>query len=143
MLLGILPAVVERDFSAFGAALHELQLNVGAAFAPVQGGIYSSPRSEAIIAELGRSGTGGRRTDLMGPDALRVRGSVRVRASLGDQPAHDRCGLDPSTVTWTRAANHGALLERVDALERGLIRGARCKEYLPTLSRGPFRFIMR
>src|SRR5208337_358349 len=56
VLLGILPAVVERDLLAFGAALDELQASIGAAFAPVQGSVYTSTQSEGLIADLGRPG---------------------------------------------------------------------------------------
>ena len=47
VLLEILPAVIERDLEAFGAALGELQERVGAAFAPAQGGIYATPQAAA------------------------------------------------------------------------------------------------
>ena len=59
VLLGILPAVVERDLLAFGAALDELQARIGAAFAPVQGSVYTSTQSEGLIADLGRLGLSG------------------------------------------------------------------------------------
>ncbi len=38
VMLGVLPAIVERDLAAFGAAIEELQAHVGASFAPAQGG---------------------------------------------------------------------------------------------------------
>lgn len=56
VLPGILPAVVERDLLAFGAALDELQARIGAAFAPVRGSVYTSTQSEGLIADLGRPG---------------------------------------------------------------------------------------
>lgn len=43
VLLGILPAVAERDLPAFGASLEEIQGRVGSWFAPAQGGVYASP----------------------------------------------------------------------------------------------------
>jgi beta-RFAP synthase len=112
VLLGLLPAVLERDLSAFGDALHELQLNVGSAFAPVQGGIYSSPQSESVIKELARSGLVGAGQSSWGPTlyAFGVLGEPE-RAWLISR-LHERCGLSPSAMTWTRAANHGALLEQ-------------------------------
>jgi beta-RFAP synthase len=112
VLLGILPAVAERDLPAFGAALNELQVKVGAAFAPVQGGVYSSPRSEAIITELGRLRLVGAGQTSWGPTlyafgALPEAEEARITNRLVDQ-----LGIDPRTVSWTRAANHGALLAR-------------------------------
>ena len=67
MLLGILPAVADHDFPAFGAALHELQLKVGESFAAVQGGVFSSSRSDAIIAGLRRMGLAGAGQSSWGP----------------------------------------------------------------------------
>ena len=61
MLIEILPAVLEHDLEAFGAALGELQERVGAAFAPAQGGIYATPQAALIVNELkslGFVGTG-------------------------------------------------------------------------------------
>ena len=52
VLLEILPAVIEHDLPAFGAALSELQSNMGACFAPAQGGIYTAPTATAIVEEL-------------------------------------------------------------------------------------------
>ena len=113
VLLGILPAVAERDFPSFGAALHELQLKVGAAFAPAQGGIFSSPRSEAIVAEMNRLGLTGAGQTSWGPTLfafgiLSASEQARIAARLLDQ-----FELDPFTVNWTRVANHGALPTRL------------------------------
>jgi predicted sugar kinase len=52
----MLPALAERELRDFGEALSELQRHVGAAFAPLQGGPYSSPVSEALVEALGRMG---------------------------------------------------------------------------------------
>jgi beta-RFAP synthase len=113
VVLGILPAVAERDLSAFGDSLHELQVKVGEAFAPVQGGIYSSSRSEAIVDALGRLGLLGAGQTSWGPTlyafgALSQSEQARVIVRIIDQFC-----VDPSTVSWTRAADHGALLERL------------------------------
>jgi beta-RFAP synthase len=115
VVLGILPAVAERDLSAFGDALHELQVKVGEAFAPVQGGIYSCSRSESIVDELGRLGLVGAGQTSWGPTlyafgALSQSEHARVIDRIVDQSC-----VDPSTVSWTSAANHGALLERLSS----------------------------
>lgn len=111
VLLGILPAVAEHDLPAFGAVLHELQVQVGQAFAPVQGGIYSNPRSESIVAELGRLGLSGAGQTSWGP-TLFAFGEIPAsdRVSLAAKLV-DRFHLDASLVNWTSAANHGAVLE--------------------------------
>jgi beta-RFAP synthase len=111
VLLGILPAVVERDIETFGRALIELQHHVGSAFAPVQGGLFSSPQSASLIDELGRLGLAGAGQSSWGPTIyafgiVSQRHRSRIAARL-----LDRFGLAPTSVLWTRAANHGAILE--------------------------------
>jgi beta-RFAP synthase len=113
VLLGILPAVAERDLETFGQALKELQHHVGSAFAPVQGGLFSSPQSSSLIDELGHLRLAGAGQSSWGP-AIYAFGTVSERDR--DQIAariSDRCGLPPAAVHWTRAANRGAILERL------------------------------
>ncbi len=60
VLLGLLPAVVEHDLAAFGAALTAIQFHVGRSFAPAQaGGLYGRPDLEPMIDFLRRSGLHG------------------------------------------------------------------------------------
>jgi beta-RFAP synthase len=110
-LLGILPAIVERDLTAFGAALEELQAHVGASFAPAQGGSFSAPRASEIIEELHRAGFVGCGQSSWGPTLYgftdRPRGEVRERADHLRQ----RLELGPSAVIVTGAANRGASIE--------------------------------
>jgi beta-ribofuranosylaminobenzene 5'-phosphate synthase len=49
LLLGILPALVERDLQTFGEALYDYNRRAGEIFRPVQGGIYSHGRTAAIV----------------------------------------------------------------------------------------------
>jgi beta-RFAP synthase len=120
VLLGILPAVIERDLPAFGAAVSELQHHVGAAFAPVQGGVYGSPRAAAIIAELGRLGLVGAGQSSWGPTLFAFGSLPEPDRSLIASRLRERSGLDPSTIVWTRAANHGVLLDGIEL--RGKVR---------------------
>jgi predicted sugar kinase len=105
-----LPAVVEHDLPAFGAALGELQAHIGAAFAPVQGNVYATAQSESIITELGRLGLYGAGQSSWGPTLYAF--GVLPEPERGVVAAHlsERYGLDPSAVTWTKAANQGAVL---------------------------------
>lgn len=48
-LLGLLPAVQERDIRAFGEALFEFNRLAGEAFSAVQGGTYATPAVETLI----------------------------------------------------------------------------------------------
>jgi len=110
VLLGILPAVVERDLAVFGAAVNELQLRVGAAFAPVQGSVYASPQSAAIIADLGRLGLFGAGQSSWGPTLYAFGSMAEPERDLVVSRLRERFGLHPAAVTWTRAANQGAVL---------------------------------
>ncbi|QEH37329.1 hypothetical protein OJF2_59190 [Aquisphaera giovannonii] len=110
VLLGLVPAVLERDLAAFGEALSDLQREVGRAFAPSQGGTYASPQAEAIVEELGRIGLVGAGQTSWGPTLyafgrLGERDRERIGSSL-------RLGfqLSPSAVSWTTAANRGAAI---------------------------------
>ena len=59
VLLGMLPALLERDLTAFGEALYEFNARVGEAFAPVQGGVYAHPRLTELVAFIRTQGTRG------------------------------------------------------------------------------------
>ena len=114
VLLGILPAIAEHDLPAFGTALDELQAHIGAAFAPVQGSIYASARSEGIIAELGRLGLSGAGQSSWGPTLYAFGVLSEPERELVASRIQERYGLHPATITWTKAANQGALLAPVN-----------------------------
>ncbi len=111
VLLGILPAVVEhRDLPAFGAALGELQAHIGAAFAPVQGSAYATVQSESIITDLGRLGLHGAGQSSWGPTLYAFGVGSESERDVVASRLRERYGLYPSAVTWTKAANQGAVL---------------------------------
>ena len=61
VLMGVMPAVVERDLASFGAAVTAIQMLIGSHFAPAQGGVFTSKRVEAAahgLAEAGAVGIG-------------------------------------------------------------------------------------
>ena len=107
VLLEILPAVIERDLPAFGAALGELQAHVGACFAPAQGGIYAarrrSDRRRATEPRIRRRGA-----ELVGSDTLRLLGMGEPELCRHAEQLRQQFGLDQKSVFQTRAANHGA-----------------------------------
>ncbi len=111
VLLDLLSAVADRELNAFGAALSEIQREVGSAFAPAQGGVYASPQSEAIVADLGRLGLVGAGQSSWGP-SLYAFGSLddEARRDLARR-IQDRHDLPPAAVAWTRARDRGADLE--------------------------------
>jgi beta-RFAP synthase len=111
VLLGILPAIVERDIGDFGASLEELQAHVGASFAPAQGGLFSAPRASEIIGELRRAGFVGCGQSSWGPTLYGFTDRPRAEASRIAEDLRGRLELQPSAVTLTLAANRGASIE--------------------------------
>jgi beta-RFAP synthase len=111
VLLDLLPAVVERDLDAFGAALMEIQSDVGAAFAPAQGGVYASPQGRAIGEDLGRSRFVGIGQSSWGPTIYAF--SDRSPEEIADQAERlgRRFAIAPADILVTRADNQGACFQ--------------------------------
>jgi beta-ribofuranosylaminobenzene 5'-phosphate synthase len=118
VLLDLLPAAVEHDLRAFGAALMELQGDVGAAFAPAQGGNYASPQGRAIVEDLVRSRFVGIGQSSWGPTIYAF--SDRAPDEIADHANRlsRRFAIDPACFLITRADNQGACC-RVFGVERG------------------------
>ena len=110
VLLEILPAVIEHDLTAFGAALSELQARVCACFAAAQGGIFASPQAAMIVGELRRLGFVGVGQSSWGPTLYGFCSSKTDDMSTKVKGACHRLGLDESSLFWTKADNQGAEL---------------------------------
>jgi beta-RFAP synthase len=67
ILMGALPALIERDLKGFGAAVAEIQRHVGDCFKDVQGGRFAHPASARLIRELERRGAPGAGQTSWGP----------------------------------------------------------------------------
>jgi beta-ribofuranosylaminobenzene 5'-phosphate synthase len=67
VLMGVMPALVEQDIEAFGAAITAIQLLVGEHFAPAQGGVFTSKRVEALARRLAEAGAVGIGQSSWGP----------------------------------------------------------------------------
>lgn len=67
VLLDILPAIGERDFDRFSAALYEYGALVGDYFSAVQGGRYAHPQTAALIEWLRTKGIAGVGQSSWGP----------------------------------------------------------------------------
>lgn len=107
VLLGMLPALAERDVGAFGEALYEFNRLVGEAFAPVQGGTYSCPRLEELVHYLRRQGIRGVAQSSWGPTIAAVVADEERAADLARR-LRQHFGLDEGQVCITAAANTGA-----------------------------------
>jgi beta-RFAP synthase len=105
----ILPAVLQHDLEAFGAALSELQQRVGAAFAPAQGGIYATPQAALIVKELKNLGFVGIGQSSWGPTIYAFSAMPRTEVDCLADRLRARFGLARSAVFCTKAANRGAV----------------------------------
>jgi len=110
VLLGILPAVIERDLHTFGDALGELQARVGACFAPAQGGIYGTAQAAAIVEDLKRLGFAGAGQSSWGPTVYAFGHHSEHDLVTSSQQLRHRFGLPEASIFHTRADNEGARL---------------------------------
>jgi beta-RFAP synthase len=93
VLMGLMPALIERDLPAFGAAVTTIQTLVGSHFAPAQGGLFTSRRVDALARRLVEAGAIGIGQSSWGPtgfafapseeEARRIAGSVRDEIGPG------------------------------------------------------------
>jgi beta-RFAP synthase len=110
VLLEMLPAVVERDLPAFGAALSALQARVGACFAPAQGGIFLSARAASIVDEVRNLGFVGVGQSSWGPTLYGFTDQTGSKLAASVTHLSRLLGLGQSSVFTTTSANHGATL---------------------------------
>ncbi len=108
VLLELLPAVVERDLAAFGAALGEIQARVGACFASAQGGVFRSPRAASIAHELGRLGFAGVGQSSWGPTLYGFTDLAPAETGSSIERLCRQFDLSRSSVFVTQATNSGA-----------------------------------
>lgn len=71
-LMRLVPAVVEEDVAAFGAAITEIQQLVGDHFAPVQGGRFASPGVRRYLEWFEQKGVPGLGQSSWGPTGFVV-----------------------------------------------------------------------
>jgi beta-RFAP synthase len=71
-LLGMLPAIAERNFDAFSQSLAEFGRMVGECFAAYQGGVYGSPVAQTATEALARHGVRGVAQSSWGPTLAAV-----------------------------------------------------------------------
>ncbi len=107
ILLGLLPAVAERDLDAFGEALFEFNRRAGEVFAPVQGGTYAGPEVADVVAFVQGQGVRGAGQSSWGPTVFAVVGDEERAEDLARR-VRDHCRLGPAGVLITVANNRGA-----------------------------------
>jgi len=112
-MLGILPAVAERDFPAFTESLTEFSRKVGACFAAQQGEQFFNPAAASVMEVLATYGVRGVAQSSWGP-TLAVVADSRFRAEWLAARLADTLAPNMSTIVCTTANNHGAKIEIVD-----------------------------
>jgi beta-ribofuranosylaminobenzene 5'-phosphate synthase len=111
VLLGLMPAVVERDLPRFGEVLEEIQQRVGQGFASAQGGTFAHSGLEAVAAEMRASGLRGVGQSSWGPTLYGFfEGSVGEKLALLDQ-LESRVPLASGDAFWTSASPRGATIQ--------------------------------
>ena len=108
LLLGLLPAVIEKDLSAFGESLEEIQQVVGAAFAPVQGGQFAEPETEAIIGQMKRIGLFGAGQSSWGPAIYAFSEEDRAQRIRIRNHLLERYEIQEENIFWTQGSTRGA-----------------------------------
>jgi beta-ribofuranosylaminobenzene 5'-phosphate synthase len=113
VLMGVLPAVVERDLDAFGSAITEIQRRLGDYFAPAQGGArYTSAKVGAVMETLERLGAKGIGQSSWGPTGFAFVDNeddawqIVARAKENSPQAN-------LTMLVCKAINHGARIEEI------------------------------
>jgi beta-RFAP synthase len=113
ILLGLLPAVAERDIEQFGIALGEVQRRVGECFAPVQEGIYAREELSEMASALQALGLHGVGQSSWGPTLYGFTDRPEDFRNFVISRLREHFGAALTTVMWTKAQNAGAAVERV------------------------------
>jgi beta-ribofuranosylaminobenzene 5'-phosphate synthase len=105
VLMQAMPALVEADLPNFAAAISEMQALLGAYFAPVQGGAFTSPAVAAALDLFENEGALGRGQSSWGPTGFTFT-HTREQAEKLVALARKYCrGLD---IRACEGLNHGA-----------------------------------
>lgn len=118
VLLGMLPAVVERDLDGFGRALTELQHEVGRIFSPAQRGPLAHPDSAAIVRFLRADGLHGVGQSSWGPALYAFSNDDAATRERFLQRLHVRFDLAPGSAFWAAPSRSGAILSTAEGMEK-------------------------
>jgi beta-RFAP synthase len=107
VLLGMLPALAERNPTTFGEALYDFNARVGEAFAPVQGGRYATAQAADLVAFMRRWGIRGVGQSSWGPAVFAIAGDEHEAGHLC-RDVQRQFALGPNEVLVTKARNQPA-----------------------------------
>ncbi len=107
LMMQALPALAESDLSRFGEVITALQASVGEHFAPVQGGVFTSPEVAAAMSWLTEQGAVAIGQTSWGPTGFcAVDGEARAAALLAQ--LGQRFTSEHTSFQVVRARNQGA-----------------------------------
>ena len=105
-----LPALVEADLPAFGAAISDIQRRVGQHFTPAQGGPFASRQVGEAITALGALGAHGLGQSSWGPTGFAFAASADEAESLVRR-LKEAGGTEGLDIRIVEGRNDGARIE--------------------------------
>lgn len=107
VLMQAMPAIVERDLTAFGQSIQVLQGHVGDYFSPVQGGRYASALVGSVLEYLQQSGVACFGQSSWGPTGFAIFENTEIAQKYLQQL---KIKFADQALTWQicSACNHGA-----------------------------------
>jgi len=111
VLLGMLPALAERDCQAFGEAVYDFNARVGELFTPVQGGRYASPLVGELVRFCRSRGVTGVGQSSWGPTIFAVVPDEQCAAQLNAELTR-AYEADLSQTFVCSACNRGAVVAK-------------------------------
>lgn len=117
VLMRILPAVAEAEFAAFADGLTEMQELIGEYFAPVQGGLFTSPDVEAALRAVAAQQRAGIGQTSWGPTGFAIVASDDDARRALEDARHATRGKSHLECTVVAARNRGATIHAAEARE--------------------------
>jgi len=108
VLMGAMPALIERDLPGFGAAITAIQKLVGEHFAPAQGGMFTSKRVEALVGALAEAGAVGIGQSSWGPTGFAFAPSEAAAREMTAAVRSDTA--DGTEIRIVHGRNAGAMI---------------------------------
>jgi beta-ribofuranosylaminobenzene 5'-phosphate synthase len=85
VMMGMMPALLEKDLTSFGRAVTTIQSEIGSYFAPAQGGVFTSKHVEATIGRLAKAGAVGIGQSSWGPTGFTFAASQTDAVRMVDE----------------------------------------------------------
>jgi beta-RFAP synthase len=124
VLMKILPGAAERNIVPFAHGLTEMQQTIGEYFAPVQGGVFTSPGVERALRAVAAQRTAGIGQSSWGPTGFAIVGSARdAEAALATAREAIR-GMPQIECTIVGGRNRGATVRSSEARQHHRIGAA-------------------